>query len=425
MSYEFLISLRYLRAKRKQVFVSIISFISVAGILLGVAALIIVLAVMNGFETDLRNKILGINSHVVLMAHTGPLDNYDDVTRKIKDINGIEATTPFIYTQAMMKNGNNVSGLILRGLEPQSAFKVIQLGKLVEGNLAYLAVNKRAGLPLKQDVAELPGILIGKELAKHIGAFPFEPITIMSPFGETTPMGIVPKMKRFLVVGIFDSGFYEYDSTMAYILLKDAQGFMNLGSRVTGIEIRVNDIYKADVVAKDIEKTLGFPYWARHWMEMNKNLFSALKLEKRVMFLILSLIVLVAAFNIITALIMVVMEKNKDIAILKSMGATSQSIMKIFVYQGLIIGFIGTVLGTLTGLAVALNLGHISNFVERLFGIKLLPGDVYYLTELPSRVNYADVSIIIIGTMLICLLATIYPSRRASKLDPTEALRYE
>ncbi|MDQ5984393.1 MAG: Lipoprotein-releasing system transmembrane protein LolE [Syntrophus sp. SKADARSKE-3] len=425
MPYEFLISLRYLRAKRKQVFVSIISFISVAGILLGVAALIIVLAVMNGFETDLRNKILGINSHVVLMSYSGPMEDYTRIAEKIAAVPGVEATTPFIYSQVMIKNGNNVSGLVMRGLDQDTAFKVINLGKIIDGNISYLESDKRSALHLKSDEADLPGILVGKELAKHIGVFPFDTVTIVSPFGETTPMGMVPRMKKFLVVGIFDSGFYEYDSTIAYISLNDAQVFMQLGPRVTGIEIRVHDIYKADIVARQIEKTLGAPFWARNWMEMNKNLFSALKLEKRVMFIILSLIVLVAAFNIITALIMVVMEKNKDIAVLKSMGATSNSIMKIFVYQGLIIGFIGTVLGCLTGLTVAINLGRISIFVEKLFGIKILPGDVYYLTELPSRVNYTDVGIIIIGTMLICLLATIYPSRWAAKMDPAETLRYE
>jgi lipoprotein-releasing system permease protein len=240
-----------------------------------------------------------------------------------------------------------------------------------------------------------------------------------------TPMGMIPRMKKFLVVGIFDSGFYEYDSTLTFVSLKDCQEFLNMGDLVTGVEIRVNDIYKADVIAKTIERKLGFPYWARNWMEMNKNLFAALRLEKRVMFIILSLIVLVAAFNIITTLIMVVMEKNKDIAILKSMGATARSIMKIFILQGVIIGVIGTLLGALGGITVALNLSKISLFVENLLGVKILPGDVYYLSELPSRVNYGDVSIIIVGSLAICFLSTIYPSWRASKLDPAEALRYE
>jgi lipoprotein-releasing system permease protein len=236
---------------------------------------------------------------------------------------------------------------------------------------------------------------------------------------------MVPRMKPFLVVGIFESGFFEYDSTLAFISLKNCQEFLGMGEMVTGIEIRVDDIYKADRIAKQIEQKLGFPYWGRNWMEMNKNLFSALKLEKRVMFLILSLIVLVAAFNIISALIMIVMEKNKDIAILKTMGATRAGIMKIFIFQGLIVGAIGTFLGCIAGLAVAFNLEALSRFVENLFGFKILPGDVYYLSELPSQVNYSDVGIIILGTLLISFLSTIYPSWRASRLDPAEALRYE
>jgi lipoprotein-releasing system permease protein len=227
------------------------------------------------------------------------------------------------------------------------------------------------------------------------------------------------------VVGIFESGFYEYDSTLAYISLKTCQEFLNMGDLVTGLEIRVDDIYRADKIAKAIEKRLGYPYWGRNWMEMNRNLFSALKLEKRVMFIILSLIVLVAAFNIISALIMIVMEKNKDIAILKTMGATRIDIMKIFIFQGVIVGALGTVLGCLAGLAVAFNLEALSRFVERLFGFKILPGDVYYLSELPSQVNFGDVGIIVVGTMLVCFLSTIYPSWRASRLDPAEALRFD
>jgi lipoprotein-releasing system permease protein len=425
MSFELFISLRYLRAKRKQIFVSIITFISIAGIFLGVAALIIVLAVMNGFENDLRNKILGINSHIVLMQHSGPTKNYQKVMTDIADVEGVVASTPFIYSQAMLKNGGHTSGVVLRGMSVDSAFKVINLGKMQEGDINFLSENHRNTLNLGKDTSMLPGIVIGKELAKNMGLFLFETVSIISPMGVSTPMGMVPKMKKFIVVGIFDSGFFEYDSTLAYISLKDCQEFLSMGEQVTGIEIKVSDIYKANIIAKSIERKLGFPFWGRPWMEMNKNLFSALKLEKRVMFIILSLIVLVAAFNIISTLIMIVMEKNKDIAILKSMGATSKSVMKIFIFQGMTIGVIGTLLGCIGGLAVALNLEKFSAFIENLFGFKILPGDVYYLNQLPSQVNYSDVLIIIIGTMLICFLSTIYPSRRASQLDPAEALRYE
>lgn len=425
MSYELFISLRYLKAKRKQVFVSIITFISVAGIFLGVAALIIVIAVMNGFENDLRNKILGINSHIILMEYSGAMRNHPRVMQEVSGVPGVVAATPFIYSQAMLKNGSNVTGIVLRGLSTKDALKVINLGKISEGKLDYLKEGEQRIPGLKPELAGLPGILIGRELAKNLGVFLFETVHVVSPAGVSTPMGMVPRMKPFVVVGIFESGFYEYDSTLAYISLKNCQEFLNMGDTVTGIEIRVDDIYKADRIAKAIEKKLGYPYWGRNWMEMNRNLFSALKLEKRVMFIILSLIVLVAAFNIISALIMIVMEKNKDIAILKTMGATRGGIMKIFIFQGLVVGAIGTFFGCLAGLAVAFNLEFLSRFVEKLFGFKILPGDVYYLNELPSQVNYSDVGIIILGTMLISFLATIYPSWRASRLDPAEALRYE
>ena len=424
-SYEFFISLRYLRARRKQVFVSIITFISIAGIFLGVAALIIVLAVMNGFETDLRNKILGINSHIILMEYSGAMRNHPRVMREVAQVPGVVAATPFIYSQAMLKNGSSVTGIVLRGLSTEDALKVINLGKIREGKLDDLG-NKEKKIPgLKPEFAGLPGILHGRELAKNLGVFLHETVYVVSPSGVATPMGMVPRMKPFLVVGIFESGFFEYDTTLAYISLKNCQEFLGMGEMVTGIEIRVDDIYKADRIAKRIEQKLGFPYWGRNWMEMNKNLFSALRLEKRVMFLILSLIVLVAAFNIISALIMIVMEKNKDIAILKTMGATRAGIMKIFIFQGLVVGAIGTFLGCIAGLAVAFNLEALSRFVENLFGFKILPGDVYYLSELPSQVNYSDVGIIILGTLLISFLSTIYPSWRASRLDPAEALRYE
>ena len=423
-AYELFISLRYLRARRKQVFVSIITFISIAGIFLGVAALIIVLAVMNGFETDLREKILGVNSHIVVTDYQGGMQNYREIMAEIAEVPGVEASTPFIYSQAMLKNRESTTGIILRGLSMKDAQKVINIGKVKEGSLTGL---EKGTSPEEGDVAApvRPGIVIGRELAKNLGLFLHDRVFVISPSGVSTPMGMTPRMKPFVVAGIFESGFYEYDSTLAYISLEECQNFLNMGDRVTGLELRVDDIYQAGLIAKQIEKKLGFRYWARNWMEMNRNLFSALKLEKRVMFIILSLIVLVAAFNIISALIMIVMEKNKDIAILKAMGATRSGIMKIFIFQGIIVGAIGTFLGTLAGLLVALNLEKISQFVEGLFGFKILPGDVYYLSELPSQVNYGDVGIIILGTMLVSFLATIYPSWRASRLAPAEALRYE
>jgi len=418
MSYEFFIAVRYLRAKRKQAFVSLITLISIAGIFLGVAALIIVLAVMNGFETDLRNKILGVNSHIVLMKYSGAMKDYDKVMKDVETIEGVRASTPFVYGQAMLKYRDRATGVVIRGISTDSVLKVINFGKMMDGDIQNL--SEKRGI-----TKELPGIVIGKELSNNLGLLISDSVNVLSPMGIPTPMGIVPKIKKFVVVGIFDSGFYEYDSSLAFMSLAECQKFFNMKDDVTGIEIKVNDIYKAAHIADEIETKLGYPYWARNWMQMNKNLFAALRLEKRVMFIILSLIVLVAAFNIITALIMVVMEKTKDIAVLKSMGATSRSIMRIFMLQGLIIGTVGTILGCIGGILVAINVEKISSYIENLFGFKILPGDVYYLSELPSKVNYGDVFIIVFVAMVICFLATIYPSWNASKLDPAEALRYE
>lgn len=420
MSYELFIGLRYLRAKRKQTFISVTTFISVAGVFLGVAALIVVLAVMNGFETELRNKILGINSHIVLMKYSGLMDNYDKVIQEIKGTDGVVASTPFIYGQAMLKYKERVTGVVVRGIAVKSALDVISFGKMKEGKIENLAPNTA-----EKSLPGTPKLVIGKELADNLGIILFDVVEIVLPVGIPTPLGIVPRIKKFRVVGIFDSGFYEYDSSLVFMSLEDAQTFLNMKDEVTGVGIKVNDVYRAKEIAVNIESKLGFTYWARSWMEMNKNLFSALKLEKRVMFIILSLIVLVAAFSIITSLIMSVMEKTRDIAILKSMGATAKSIMKIFMIQGLIIGIIGITLGCVTGITIALNLETITAFIEHLFGFKVLPQDVYYLNHLPSQVNYGDVALIVIITAVICFLASIYPSWNASRLDPAEALRYE
>ncbi|MBW2595245.1 MAG: lipoprotein-releasing ABC transporter permease subunit [Deltaproteobacteria bacterium] len=417
MSYEFFISLRYLRAKRKQAFISANTLISMAGIFLGVAALIIVLSVMNGFEIELRNKILGINSHIVLMEYSGGMKDYERVMEELKSVDGVVATTPFIYGQAMLKNEGRATGVVLRGISTETSADVINLGKMKEGDIDYLSG--------RGNDTGLPGVVIGKELAQNLGLLLFDTVEILLPMGIPTPMGVVPKIKKFSVVAIFDSGSYEYDSSLAFVSLEDGKKFLNMKDEVTGIEIKVNDILGADRIAKAIEEKLGYPYWARSWMKMNKNLFSALKLERRVMFIILSLIVLVAAFNIITTLIMTVMEKARDIAILKAMGATARGIMKIFMIEGIVIGAIGTALGCITGITVALNLEWISRSVEDLFSFKILPEGIYYLNEIPSQINYGDVVAIVLVAMLISFLAAIYPSWRASRLDPAEALRYK
>jgi lipoprotein-releasing system permease protein len=419
MPYELFIGLRYLMAKRKQFFISINSIISILGVALGVWALIIVLAVMNGFETDIKEKILGTYSHVILMKYGNEgISKYSTLIEQVKGYERVVSASPFIYNQVMLTSKANVSGVVIRGIDPDSAVEVTNIGRAIkEGSLSELKTQGGDGAT--------PGIIIGRELARHLGTFLNEPITVISPMGTITPMGMVPRMKQFKVVGVFNVGMYEYDSSLAYISLKEAQRFFNMGDAVTGIEIKVDDVYKAKEVASVIQEKLDFPYWTKDWMEMNKNLFSALRLEKVIMFIILFLIVFVAAFNIVSTLIMVVMEKNRDIAILKSMGATARGIMKIFIIDGLIIGAVGTILGAIAGLLVAINMETISGYVERVLGFEVFPRDVYYLERFPSELNPFDVVIIVIVAVMLCFLAALYPSWKASKLDPAEALRYE
>ena len=418
MNYEWFIGLRYLKAKRKQTFVSIITVISIAGVMVGVMTLIIVLAVMNGFEKTLKQKILGTQAHlVVLKAGQDGIDHYEEVTPKIEEVSGVVSASPFIFSQVMLSTDSGVSGVVLKGIDPNGVGKVTELATYVKaGRLEDLQ---------RPPEGNLPGILLGVELAKNLSISVGEPLQVISPLGTLTPMGMMPKMRRFQVVGLFQSGMFEYDSTLAYVSLGSAQKFLNMDARVTGIEIKTDNIYAVQEIGRQIRRKLGLPFWTKDWMEMNRNLFSALRLEKIAMFIILVLIVLVAAFNIIATLIMVVMEKNKDIAILKSMGATSRGILKIFIIEGLVIGVVGTALGTLLGLLAAFNLETITGFVENLFAFKILSSDVYYIDKLPSQVNPLDVVWIVMTAILISLLATLYPSWRASKLDPAEALRYE
>jgi lipoprotein-releasing system permease protein len=407
MSFEFFIGGRYLRAKHRQAFISLITYLSIAGVAVGVMALIVVIAVMTGFEVDLKTRILGGQANVILMRYSGPVEDYRGVMRQVEAVPGVAAATPFIYTQVMLRSAANTTGAVLRGIDPATVGGVLK-------TLAQVKVPEAAG---GGGEAGVPGIVLGRELAKNLGVVQGDVVQLISPRGMLTPTGHVPAMRGFRVTDYFESGMYEFDQTFAYIHLHDAQRLMRLGDAVTGLEIRTEDIYQARQVADAIVARLGAAYYARDWMQMNRNLFKALKLERKVMFIILSLIVLVAAFNIASSLIMMVMGKTKDIAILKAMGATDRSIRKIFVFNGMVIGTLGTGLGLVLGIVLC-------SLLKR-YNIHELTGDIYYFTtQLPVKMEVFDVAVITLAALVICFVATLYPARQASRQNPVEAIRY-
>ena len=428
MSYELFVSIRHLSAKKSQKFISLNTWISIAGVGLGVMALIVVIAVMSGFSKDLRDKILGTNSHVVVSnMNRAMIENYDGIIKKVRSVKGVIAAAPFIMNQVMLINGDRVSGIVVRGIDPEKEETVSDLGKnMVSGTVSDLKTKSSFSGEIKgREKKNRAGIILGKELSRRLGVEVGDIVSMVSPVSRVTPVGLIPRMKLFKVVGVFESGMYEYDANLSFILLKSAQKFFSMKNGVSGIEVRVADIEQAGDIASVIQKELGFPYLVRDWMRMNRNLFSALKLEKIVMFIILILIIFVAAFNIVSTLFMLVMEKAKEIAILKSMGASCSSIMKIYSYQGLVIGLVGTFLGCATGFVIVPNLNEIVGSIESIFGIVAFPSDVYYLDRLPSKIQYMDSFLIIIFSVVICLVASLYPAWRASKLDLVDGLRYE
>jgi lipoprotein-releasing system permease protein len=418
MRYELFIGLRYLRAKRKEAFVSLITIMSIFGVMIGVMTLNIALAIMTGLEEDLRDRILGFNPHVVVLSYSGNIPNYQSVVDRIQAIPDIVAVEPFVYGQVMLSTQQNMSGVVVRGVLPARGGAVDLERYLSQGHLEDLAtlhtVQRDPGIG---GTVQLPGLIVGKELARQLSLVVGDPVSVVSPMGTPSAAGLVPRVRRFAVVGVFDSGMSEYDASLVYMSIVDAQRFFDLTDAATGIEIRVRDLYQASRVAAAISKELGFPYRVRDWMEVNHNLFSALTLEKTVYFIVLMLIILVAAFNIVATLIMVVMEKRKDIAILKSMGATAASVARVFVYKGLIIGVVGTLLGNLGG-----YLGCVA--LQRYEFIKL-PADVFYVSTVPAKMYPEYFAAVTLASLLICLLATIYPARQAARLVPVDVIRYE
>lgn len=401
MKLPFFIALRYLRSRKRGI--SFSTIISISGVALGVMALIVVISVISGFHEDLQKKILGAQAHAVVLSYSGGIGDYKTIMDFLSKKQEIEACSPFIIGQVLISSGKRAHGVYLRGIIPQYDMKTTEIFK----NVKYKYEN----------YTDLPWIIIGKELANLLGVLPGDTITVISPMGSIGPLGIIPKVKKFIVTGVFEIGMYEYDMNLAVTDLKTAQDFFEYGDKVTGIQLRLSDIYKADIISQKLTKELGGEFYVKDWMQMNRNLFSALKLEKFTMFLILTLIVLVASFNIVSMLMINVTEKQRDIAILKSMGATDNLIKQVFVFQGLIIGLVGTFIGLVGGVFLC--------EIIKSYEIVKLPADVYYLSRLPVKIKIFDIILICACALFISLISTVYPAHRASKINPVEILRYE
>jgi lipoprotein-releasing system permease protein len=431
LRYELFVGIRYLRAKRREAFVSLITVISILGVTISVMTLDVALAVTTGFENDLRDRILGFNPHVIVTSYAGPIGKVDELIGQIEKTPGVAAAAPFLYSQAMVSHRSAVVGVYLRGVEPARANDVVDIGRyLTEGSFAALAERhevevepprarsgeRKAEAPAESRTVSLPGVVIGEELHRQLGAGMGDVVTVLSPMGTPSAVGMIPRMRRFVVVGIFHSGMFEFDAGVAYASLEAAQALLGFEG-VSGVEIRAHRLDDAGRIAAALEKdVLRFPYEARDWMRMNRNVFIALRLEKVVYFLVLSLMLVVAGFSILATLIMVVMEKRKDIAILKSMGATDRSIARIFVFKGLVIGVLGTIVGNVVGLALTFAISK----------YKLpLPEGVFYTPTVPVEIVPEYFAAVSAAAIAICFLVTLYPASRAARVAPVDVIRYE
>ena len=413
MRYELLVGLRYTRAKRRNHFISFISLTSMAGIALGVAALIVVLSVMNGFQKELRARILGVASHVQISGAGNRLEDWQGVAQLALRHPRVQAAAPFVNAQAMLSFGQAVRGSVVRGILPEQEDKVAEIGR-----------HMRAGRLEALRAGEF-GIVLGAELARALGVLPGDKVALIAPQGQVTPAGVIPRLKQFKVVGTFEVGMYEYDSGLALVHLEDAQRLYQLEDAVSGVRLRLDDLFAARSVAREVMASLGAGAFASDWTRSHANFFRAVEIEKRVMFIILTLIVAVAAFNIVSTLVMLVTDKQADIAILRTLGASPASIVQIFMIQGSLIGVLGTLIGVVGGVLLGLNVDTVVPAVENALGFKFLAKDVYYISDLPSEVQPRDVATIALVSLALSFLATLYPSWRASRVNPAEALRYE
>jgi lipoprotein-releasing system permease protein len=413
LPFELLVGLRYTHAKRRNHFISFISVVSMAGIALGVMALIVVLSVMNGFQEELRARILGVAAHLEISGPGDRLADWRAVLAQAQQNKEVVAGAPYVNAQGMLANGEWVRGAVIRGVLPES-----------EQGVAEFARHMRAGRLNDLRPGEF-GIVLGTELARALNVYPGDKLVLLTPQGNITPAGVMPRVKQFTVTGIFEAGMFEYDSGLALIHLQDAQRLLRMGEDVSGVRLKLQELFRAPWVTRELAGRLDGNYYLTDWTQSHANFFRAVAIEKRMMFLILLLIVAVAAFNIVSTLVMAVTDKQSDIAILRTLGARPGSIMQIFIVQGAFIGIFGTLLGVASGVLLALNLETVVPLIERMAGMDLFPADVYYISELPSKLVWADVVVIAGISLLISLAATLYPSWRAARIQPAEALRYE